>query len=648
MTAEDNSFGEKRSGGSEDMDSHDNISSVESYQPKQPRYLHESSRGNSLDKGVVPDGGGNLISRTESQISRFISGSNVDDQDVISIVQSHKKGVESVLSRYETFTHGIGPVEPVLDEELPEKVIPAPNSTIHPEDKWQYPVDAETGFRLVQFVEDDRDDPRCWKTRQKWNYTVLLGIVCFDVAMMSAIITGDMTSPAKYFGVSMEVMCLCVSLMVWGFGIGPLVFAPMSEEFGRNAVYHTTLLVAVVFIVPCAVAKNIGTLLAFRFLDGLAFSAPMCLIGGSLSDMWRNEERGVAMSLFSAAPFLGPVMGPIIGSLLSVKCSWRWVYYFMIIFSSCLYAIMVVFLPETHHQTILKKRSKELRELTGDASYRAISEIKIRTMKEVVEGTLLRPVILLSELIVFLITLYMSVIYGLLYMFFFAYPVVFSEGKQWGDIKTSLMFIPVGAGVIISTGISPLLNKDYLKRAQRYLDRGEIPPAELRLIPMMIGCWFVPIGLFAYAWSSFPHVSWAGPCFSGMACGFGFLMLYNPANNYIVDSYQHYAASGLAAKTFVRSMWGGAVPLFTIQMYHRLGSEWATTLMAFISLVCCAIPYLFYIFGARIRKRSKYAYSPSIPTGKSTATDEENAANLKNETENTNFNVKSLSSSSSA
>ena len=226
------------------------------------------------------------------------------------------------------------------------------------------------------------------------------------------------------------------------------------------------------------------------------------------------------------------------------------------------------------------------------------------------KDSLLRPFVLLSELIVFLITLYMSVIYGLLYMFFFAYPIVYMEGKGWSASKTGIMFIPIGVGVLAATAVAPLVNKDYNKRAQKYRDRGEIPPAELRLIPMMIACWFIPSSLFSFAWSSYPLVSWAGPCFSGFGAGIGFCTLYNPANNYIVDSYQHYAASALAAKTFVRSIWGACVPLFTIQMYHRLGYEWATSLMAFISLACCLIPYLFFYYGARIRKFSRYAYSP--------------------------------------
>lgn len=88
-----------------------------------------------------------------------------------------------------------------------------------------------------------------------------------------------------------------------------MVFAPLSESVGRRPIYAVTLLVAVVFIIPCAVAKNIGTLLACRFIDGIAFSAPMVLVGGTLADLWKPEERGVPMAAFSAAPFLGPAIG---------------------------------------------------------------------------------------------------------------------------------------------------------------------------------------------------------------------------------------------------------------------------------------------------------------------------------------------------
>jgi MFS family permease len=65
-----------------------------------------------------------------------------------------------------------------------------------------------------------------------------------------------------------------------------MAFAPCSEIVGRRLVYAVTLAVAVVFTIPGAVAGNIATLLVTRFIAGVAFSAPMSLVGGSLVDLW--------------------------------------------------------------------------------------------------------------------------------------------------------------------------------------------------------------------------------------------------------------------------------------------------------------------------------------------------------------------------
>lgn len=483
-------------------------------------------------------------------------------------------------------------------------------SDVHDSDPWKYQIDTETGFRIVEFLDNDKGNPMTWSDARKWFQTVNLGLICFMVAFASGVVTGDMEGPQKSFGVSEEVVILTVTLFVIGFGVGPLLFAPLSEEVGRQIIYNTTLAVAVLFILPCALAKNIGTLLVGRFIGGIAFSAPMTLIGGSLSDIWPTKQRGVAMAVFSAAPFLGPVMGPLIGGFVGDYAGWRWIYWVMLIFSGVLYAYSFVVIPETHHATLLKRRASKLRKITGDERYKTVREISQTqtSLASTMAVSLKRPFQLLFEVIVFLVTLYMSVIYGLLYMFFFAFPVVFMEGKGWSAHKTGLTFIPIAVGVILSSVIAPWINKDYLRRAKPYVDAGRAPPPELRLYPMMVGCWFVPVGLFIFAWTSYPTISWVGPTLAGLPCGFGFLLLYNAANNYLVDSYQHYAASALAAKTYVRSIWGACVPLFTIQMYHRLGYEWAGSLMAFISLACCAIPYLFFFFGATIRKKSKYAY----------------------------------------
>ncbi|KAK5633641.1 hypothetical protein RRF57_009355 [Xylaria bambusicola] len=125
----------------------------------------------------------------------------------------------------------------------------------------------------------------------------------------------------------------------------------------------------------------------------------------------------------------------------------------------------------------------------------------------------------------------------------------------------------------------------------------------------MFACWFIPLGLIVFAWTSYRRLIWVGPTLAGFPVGFGFIFLYNSANNYLVDTYQDRAASALASKTFIRSLWGASVVLFTKQMYHNLGYQWATFVIFGISLACCAIPFLFWKFGERIRQRSKYAYA---------------------------------------
>ncbi|KAI2464874.1 MFS general substrate transporter [Annulohypoxylon bovei var. microspora] len=467
--------------------------------------------------------------------------------------------------------------------------------------------DGEHRYKLVTFVPNDPENPKNWSKGYKWYCTMVVAVTCFVVAFSSSVVTADIVGVADEFGVSDEVALLSITLFVVGFGIGPMIFAPLSEVYGRRIIYGTTLLVAVVFIIPGAVAKNITTLLVARAIDGIAFSAPMTLVGGTLADLWRSEERGIPMAAFSAAPFIGPAVGPLVGGFLSDAAGWRWLYWIHLILAFIVWVLITFTVPETYAPTILARRAKKMREETGEQDYVTEEDIDKRPFAERLGIFLVRPFqLLFGELIVFLISLYMSVLYGLLYMFFVAFPIIFQEGKGYSAGITGLMFIPLAVGVIASAICAPLVNTHYRKLISKY---NGLPPPELRLIPMMCSCWFIPMGLFIFAWTSYPRLIWVGPALGGFPIGFGFIFLYNSANNYLVDAYQHQAASALAAKTCIRSFWGAAVVLFTTQMYARLGYEWASTLLAFISLACCGIPFLFWTYGERIRQRSRYAYA---------------------------------------
>jgi multidrug resistance protein len=200
-----------------------------------------------------------------------------------------------------------------------------------------------------------------------------------------------------------------------------MVFAPLSEMVGRRIVYSTTLFLALIFLIPCAVAENIGTLIVCRAIDGIAFSAPMTLVGGTLSDLWRNEERGVPMAAFSAAPFVGPAIGPLVGGFLADATSWRWLYWIQLILSGIAFFLITFTVPETYTPTLLARRAKKMRKTENDPRYVTEGEIDSRPLGAKLRIFLLRPFqLLFLEPIVLLFSLYMSVLYGLLYMYFIA------------------------------------------------------------------------------------------------------------------------------------------------------------------------------------------------------------------------------------
>lgn len=88
-----------------------------------------------------------------------------------------------------------------------------------------------------------------------------------------------------------------------------LVFAPLSEIYGRLPVYHVCNMLFIVFTIACALATNLNMLIVFRFLAGTFGSAPLVNGGGSIADLIVQEKRGAAMAAFA--------MGPIIVSLIS-------------------------------------------------------------------------------------------------------------------------------------------------------------------------------------------------------------------------------------------------------------------------------------------------------------------------------------------
>jgi len=200
-----------------------------------------------------------------------------------------------------------------------------------------------------------------------------------------------------------------------------MIFSPFSEVFGRRVVYSSTLAVATILVIPAALAPNIQILLIARALDGVAFSAPMTVIGGTLADLWRPQQRGVAMAAFNVAPFLGPVAGPLVGGYLSMGHGWRWLYWIQLILAGIAWILITFTVPETYAPTILAQRAAKLRHEDPESAYTIENDTTGTSYVQRMRLFLVRPFqLLFREPIVLCLSMYMSVLYGIMYMFFIA------------------------------------------------------------------------------------------------------------------------------------------------------------------------------------------------------------------------------------
>jgi len=217
-----------------------------------------------------------------------------------------------------------------------------------------------------------------------------------------------------------------------------------------------------------------------------------------------------------------------------------------------------------------------------------------------------------QEPIIILFALYLTIVYIILFGFLAGYTYVFERTYSLSQGITGILFLGIGVGLCLATALVPLIYKwakrDLAAMASAHPDQTPRLQPEFRLWFAMLGAPAVPISLFWMAWTAYPSISLASPLLASVLFGYGILTIFISTYQYIIDSYEIYAASALSMVTLVRYIASGGMIEVTIPMYENLGVQWTLTVFACIGLVFTPVPYLFYKFGPRIRKMSKYAF----------------------------------------
>ncbi|KAG8423743.1 hypothetical protein J3458_000609 [Metarhizium acridum] len=455
--------------------------------------------------------------------------------------------------------------------------------------------------------------PRSFSKGRKWLITIIVSHVGLCVTCASSIYTSTYTKMEHEFHNSRIVSVLGLSTFVLGIAFGPMFLSPLSEFYGRRPIYLVSWTTFVIFLIPQAVAKNIATILVFRFFDGFTGSAFLAVSGGTVGDLFARHELQAPMALFSVSPFIGPSLGPLLGGFINYNADWSWTYYVLLIWSGIIWGAVVFFVPETYHPILLRNKAKKLRQGTGDDRWLAPTEKVRKSVVRAVGRSLRRPFeLLFFEPMCLNLCLFSALLLGILYLFFGAFPLVFGTNHGFNVWQVGMSFLGIFVGMILGVLTDPVWHRVRTRLVQKLETETGVPGAsepEFRLPPAIMGAFLVPAGIFMFGWSTYPWVHWIVPIIGSCVFAIGNVLLFTGIFTFLVDAYPLYAASALAANAFVRCIFAAAFPLFGVQMYEKLGYQWASSLLAFLMVAMVPFPYIFFRYGRRIRSKSRYAKS---------------------------------------
>ena len=472
------------------------------------------------------------------------------------------------------------------------------------------PTKTSDGRILVDwYTTDDPANPQNWSLKKKNFVSLILSLYTFAVYTGSAIYTPSEPGVMSRFGVSATSASLPLSLYVLAYGIGPLIFAPMSEVplIGRAPVYTASFAIFVILSIPTPLVNNFAGLLVLRFLQGF-FGSPCLANGGAtMQDMYSLLYLPYAITIWVSAAYSGPALGPLLSGFAVTAKGWRWSLWEILWIAGPVFILMFLLMPETSTPNILLRRAARLRKLTSDSRLMSQSEIDQSGLKpsKIALDAFIKPLeITIKDPAIAFVNLYTALVYGIYYSFFEVFPIVYPEYYGFsagiiGVVFTCILVSCVIGVLIYCTYLYFYLIPDIMAHGLR--------AQEHRLQPALIAAFGPPIGLFIFAWTARPDIPWIASVIGITVYGASVFVVMQCIFVYVPMSYPQYAASLFAGNDFFRSALACGSILFARPLFLNLGVDKGVTLLACLSTLGIVGMFVLYFMGAKLRARSKFA-----------------------------------------
>lgn len=453
-------------------------------------------------------------------------------------------------------------------------------------------------------------------TVQKASIIGIVSIVATLSGFASNIYFPAIPQISQDLNVSTNLINLTVTCYMIFQGISPTFWGALSDAKGRRITLQLTLLIFIAACVGLAETKNYAQLVVLRCLQSTGSASTIALGAGVIGDMTTKRERGGYMGVFQGGLLLPVAIGPVIGGLLSDHLGWLAIFWFLTIYGTACFLLVLVALPET------------LRSIVGNGSVKAnglaksyLGSYQRKRYLKSVKGSALalqhgqerpRKVDLFASLRVLthpntcIAISFVGIHYMVWQMVLTALSTLAKETYHTSESQIGLLFLANGVGSIMGTLLTgKLLDYDYRKMVREYGgDEAQVPAEKARLRTTWVFSCIQCVAVLVFGWTVNYATNISVPIIALFVLGWTAISIQSAVSTYLVDIHPGQSASATAALNLVRCLLGAGGTAFVNPLVESINVGWTATLLVGLMLLVSAGTIVTVIHGARLKRRT--------------------------------------------
>ncbi|KAK5954488.1 hypothetical protein OHC33_004210 [Knufia fluminis] len=506
-----------------------------------------------------------------------------------------------------------------------ETVKTQPSRTLIPERT------ADNRILVTWYTTDDQANPQNWSQGKKALVIMQIYMYTLAIYIAGAIYTPAIPTLIEKYDISPTVASLGLSMYVLAYGLGALVFSPMSEIpiIGRNPPYIITFFIFLIITIPLGLINNFAGFVVLRFFQGFFGSPALATGGASITDVYSLLQMPYLLTGWAGAATAGPALGPMISGFSVPVEGWHWSMWEILWLGGPIFISLMICLPETSSPAILLQRAQRLRKrLVAQGKHAEAAQLVAQseidqasmTVADIAKENLLRPfqINILDPAVAFT-SIYIGLIYGIFYSFFECFPLVYGAGLPAPSItrgygmnlgEQGLIFLSVAVGVAIAVAIYIWYLHYHANPALRaQLAKGQLGAPETRLVPGLYASVLAPAALFMFAWTGFnsPDIHWIVPTIGIVLFVVAIFLVFQVIFIYLALTYPMYSASLFAMNDAVRSSVAAGSIHYSTPLFHTLGIGKGGSLLGGLMVMGVVGIWGLWLKGSWLRGKSRFA-----------------------------------------